>query len=37
VDLLLAEINHQRPTDHHIVLEPNLVVRQSSARVRKGK
>jgi len=37
VDLLLAEINHQRPVDHHIILEPNLVVRESSARARKGK
>ncbi len=37
VDLLLAEINHQRPTDHHIVLEPSLVIRESSARIRKGK
>lgn len=37
VDLLLAEISHQRPTDHHIILEPSLVVRESSARPRKTK
>jgi DNA-binding LacI/PurR family transcriptional regulator len=37
VDLLLAEINHQRPTDHHVILEPSLVVRESSARSRKTK
>ncbi|MBC8171687.1 MAG: LacI family DNA-binding transcriptional regulator [Anaerolineae bacterium] len=37
VDLLLAEISHQRPADHHIVLEPSLVVRESSARPRKTK
>lgn len=37
IDLLIAEINHQRPADHHIILEPSLVVRESSARPRKGK
>ncbi len=37
IDLLLAEINHQRPPDYHIILEPSLVVRESSANFRKGK
>jgi DNA-binding LacI/PurR family transcriptional regulator len=37
IDLLVAELNHQRPTDHHMILEPNLVVRKSSANFRKGK
>ena len=37
IDLLLAEISHQRPADHHITLEPSLVVRESSARPRKTK
>ncbi|MEO8606568.1 MAG: substrate-binding domain-containing protein [Chloroflexota bacterium] len=37
VDLLLAEISHQRPLDYHLMLEPSLVVRESSARPRKGK
>lgn len=37
IDLLLAEINHQRPAEHHIMLEPSLVVRESSARPRKVK
>lgn len=36
IELLLADINHQRSTDHHIVLEPTLVVRQSSINNRKG-
>src|SRR5690606_16930657 len=35
IDLLLAEINHQRPPDHHVILEPGLVVRKSSANFRK--
>ncbi len=30
VELLLAEIAHQRPADHQIMLEPSLVVRTSS-------
>jgi DNA-binding LacI/PurR family transcriptional regulator len=37
VDLLLAEISRQRPSDYHLMLEPSLVVRESSARPRKGK
>jgi DNA-binding LacI/PurR family transcriptional regulator len=37
VDLLLAEISRQRPLDYHLMLEPSLVVRESSARPRKGK
>jgi DNA-binding LacI/PurR family transcriptional regulator len=37
IDLLLAEINHQRPAEHHLMLEPSLVVRESSARPRKVK
>lgn len=37
VGLLLAEMNHLRPTDHQIVLEPNLVIRRSSAGIRKVK
>jgi len=36
VELLLADINGQRPANHHIVLEPSLVVRQSSMNVRRG-
>jgi len=35
VDLLLAEINHQRPEEHQIVLEPTLIVRASSQTARK--
>ncbi len=31
IDLILAEINHQRPESHHIVLQPHLVVRASSS------
>lgn len=37
VELLLAEISHQRPPDYHVMLEPSLVVRESSTRPRKGK
>ncbi len=37
VELLLAEINHQRPPEHDILLEPSLVVRESSSRFRKTK
>jgi DNA-binding LacI/PurR family transcriptional regulator len=37
VGLLLAEMNHQRPPDYHITLEPNLIIRRSSASVRKVK
>ncbi len=36
IELLLAEINHQRPAEYHIVLEPSLVVRESSSSQRKG-
>ncbi len=35
IELLLADINHQRPADHHIVLEPTLMVRQSSSSQRR--
>ena len=35
--MLLAEMNHQRPPDYHITLEPSLVIRKSSATVRKVK
>jgi DNA-binding LacI/PurR family transcriptional regulator len=35
IELLIAEINHQRPVDHHIVLQPSLVVRESSANQRR--
>lgn len=35
MELLLAEVNHQRSADHHIILEPSLVVRASSYRSRK--
>ena len=37
IDLLLAEINHQRPADYHLMLEPSLVVRESSANPRKTR
>ncbi len=36
VELLLADLNHQRPVEHRIVLEPTLVVRMSSHNSRKG-
>jgi DNA-binding LacI/PurR family transcriptional regulator len=36
VELLLADISHQRPADHHVILEPSLVVRESSFNVRRG-
>jgi len=36
VELLLADINHQRPEDHQIVLDPSLVVRASSGNLRRG-
>ena len=35
IELLVAEINHQRPADHSILLEPGLVVRESSANQRR--
>lgn len=36
VDLLLADLNNQRPLQHQIVLEPTLVVRTSSQNARKS-
>jgi DNA-binding LacI/PurR family transcriptional regulator len=36
IELLLADINHQRPADYHVMLEPSLVVRGSSANQRRG-
>ncbi len=36
IDLLVAEISHQRPTEHHFLLEPSLVVRESSASARRS-
>jgi DNA-binding LacI/PurR family transcriptional regulator len=36
-DLLIAEINHQRPAEHHVILEPSLVVRKSSGGTRRVK
>ena len=36
IDLLIAEINHQRPADHHFLLEPSLIVRESSSSARRG-
>lgn len=36
VELLLADINHQRPEDHRLVLEPSLIVRSSSSNLRRG-
>jgi DNA-binding LacI/PurR family transcriptional regulator len=35
IELLLAEMNRQRPADHHIVLEPSLIVRESSSNPRR--
>lgn len=35
IELLLAEINHQRPVEHHILLKPSLIVRGSSSRPRR--
>ncbi len=35
MELLLAQINHQLPADHHLVLDPMLVVRASSRNPRK--
>jgi DNA-binding LacI/PurR family transcriptional regulator len=35
VELLLAEIAHQRPVEHQIMLEPSLVVRSSSVGSRR--
>ena len=37
IDLLIAEINHQRPAEHVFMLEPRLVVRESSIHARKAK
>ncbi len=37
IDLLVAEINHQRAAEYHIMLEPSLIVRESTARFRKTK
>ncbi len=37
IDLLIAEINHQRPADHHVLLEPSLVVRESSSTARRSR
>ncbi len=34
IELLLAEINNQRPAEHHFLLKPSLIVRESSARSR---
>ncbi len=36
IELLLGEISHQRTTEHHITLEPSLVVRASSSTMRKS-
>ncbi len=36
IELLLAEINHQRPAEHHILLKPSLIVRKSSSRPRRA-
>ena len=36
VELLLADINHQRPDEHRMVVEPSLVIRSSSSNARKG-
>ncbi|MHB8625237.1 MAG: LacI family DNA-binding transcriptional regulator [Aggregatilineales bacterium] len=36
VELLLADINHQRLKDHQIVVEPSLIVRASSHNPRKN-
>jgi DNA-binding LacI/PurR family transcriptional regulator len=36
IELLLAEMSRQRPADYHLILEPSLVIRESSASFRKG-
>jgi DNA-binding LacI/PurR family transcriptional regulator len=36
MDMLLAEINHQPLPDRHVLLDPLLVVRESSRRPRRG-
>jgi len=36
IELLLADINHQRPPEYRIMLEPSLVVRESSSTQRRG-
>lgn len=36
IDLLMAEMNRQRPADHKIMLEPSLIIRESSANFRRG-
>jgi len=36
IELLLADITHQRPEDHRIVVEPSLIVRASSNTARRG-
>lgn len=36
IDLLLGEITHMRRVDYQIILEPSLVVRESSINIRKG-
>jgi DNA-binding LacI/PurR family transcriptional regulator len=37
IELLLAELNHARPAESHIMLEPGIVIRESSARSRKSR
>lgn len=35
IDLLMAEINHLRPAEHNIMLDPSLIIRESSATFRR--
>jgi DNA-binding LacI/PurR family transcriptional regulator len=35
IELLLAEINHQPLAEHHILLKPGLVIRESSSNLRR--
>ncbi len=35
IELLLADISRQRPVDYRVVLDPSLIVRESSANVRR--
>ena len=37
IELLLAELTHARPAESHIMLEPGIVIRESSARSRKSR
>ncbi len=36
IELLLADINHQRPAEHQVIVTPSLIVRQSSVNMRRG-